>query len=49
MFDLMSSIMILGFVIIWGVVKSRWPIQAPKMVFLYGMMQCMKTNFSARD
>ena len=49
MYDLMSSVMILIFMIIWGIVKWRSQIHAPKVIILYGLMMCTMTNLSIRN
>lgn len=49
MYDLMTSVMVLVFMIIWGIVKWRTPIHAPKMTILYGFMICTITNLSIRN
>ena len=49
MFDLMNSVLILLFTLFWSIIKWKWPMQAPKMIYFYGLMQCIKTNLSIRD
>jgi len=48
MYDLMTAVMTLVFMIIWGILKWRNPIHAPKMIILYGLMMCILTNLSIR-
>jgi hypothetical protein len=44
-----SSVIILGLLLLWALVRCRWKIQAPKVVFFYALICLTITNLSWRD
>jgi len=46
---LVTTGMQVGFVLVWGLTRIKFKLQAPKIVFLYAFAFLIQTNFSIRD
>jgi hypothetical protein len=44
-----STAIHIAFLLLWGLIRLRWKLQAPKIVFLYALTFLIQTNLSWRD
>ncbi len=36
-------------IFIWALVRWRWPLHAPKVIFFFALIECIKLNLVIRD
>lgn len=47
--NLVSSLYVLSMIVIWGIIRWRWQLHARKLIFVFVLVQCIKTNLAIRD
>jgi hypothetical protein len=49
LYHIVSSAIVLIMIFVWALVRWRWPLHAPKVIFIFALIECIKLNLVIRD
>jgi hypothetical protein len=48
-YHIISSLIGILMLPVWAVIRWRWPLLAPKVIYGFALLQCIKINLGIRD